>query len=91
MSEPPEHVLLAWLCFASATPAGSVSENAIPVRPALAFGFRIAKSSVAVVPRAIDPGVNFFAMEGGRPTNIDADAGAPLPPSAELIAPVVLG
>jgi hypothetical protein len=85
---PPQTEAVA---FATVRPVGSVSVKATPVSDiALADGFVIVKVKDVVPVGAMPVGMNTVEIEGGATTLIDAVAVAPVPPSVELIAPVVL-
>jgi hypothetical protein len=75
------------------TPIGSVSVKATPVRsPAVVvFGLVMVKLRVDIPPLAIVDGVNILDIEGGATTVMVAVLLVPpVPPSLELIVPVVL-
>jgi len=75
------------------TPVGSVSVKATPVRSpaAVVFGLVMVKLREDIPPLAIVEGVNALLIEGGATTVIVAVLLVlPVPPSVELIVPVVL-
>jgi hypothetical protein len=79
------------LGVATTIPAGRVSEKATPVSAtAFAAGFVMVKVSVETPLTAISVGLNALAIEGGATTSMEADAVPPVPPSVEVIDPVVL-
>jgi hypothetical protein len=85
---PPQTVADA---FATINPVGSVSVKATPVRDtAFTEGFVIVKVTEVVAFSAIDVGLKAFVIDGGATTLIVAVAVPPVPPSFELMAPVVL-
>lgn len=72
-------------------PACNVSVNVTPVSGSVfAAGFVIVKARVEVPFSAIVVGVNDFAIDGGASTARFVEAVKPVPPSTELIVPVVL-
>jgi hypothetical protein len=82
-----------WLVLESATvnPAGSVSLNSTPVRSVVAFGLVTVNDSDVVPFSGMVAAPNNFWIVGG-PTTIRVAVllVVPVPPSVELIAPVVL-
>src|SRR4029077_11221027 len=75
---------------ATTIPAGRVSVNATPVSAtALAAGLVMVNVSVETPFTAITVGLNAFAMEGGATTSIEAEAVPPVPPSFDVMAPLV--
>jgi len=79
------------LPFVTVSPVGIVSVNATPVSATVfAAGFVIVKFSAVLPPIGIPAGLNALAITGGATTARFADAAAPVPPSFELIVPVVL-
>jgi len=77
--------------FATVSPAGRVSLNATPVKVSgLAFGLATVNWSEVVAFSAIVEGVNDFAMVGGPFTFKVAVAVPPVPPSVDVMLPVVL-
>ena len=86
---PPQTVEDA---FATVNPTGSVSVNATPFKATvLATGFVIVKVSDVVALIAMFDGLKTFAIEGGATTVRTAVLlVAPVPPSVEVTAPVVL-
>src|SRR5215471_336837 len=75
------------------TPVGRVSVNATPVRSpaAVVFGLVIVKLREDIPPLAMVDGVNALLIEGGATTVMVAVLLVlPVPPSLELIVPVVL-
>jgi hypothetical protein len=71
-------------------PTGIGSEKPTPVRVTVGLGFVMVNLSVLVVPSGIMKAPKAFEIEGGATTVIEAEAVLPLPPSVELIFPVVL-
>src|SRR5947207_6603758 len=86
---PPQTVADA---LVTVRPVGSVSVNATPVSATvLAAGLVMVKVSDVVAFSEIVEGLNTLAIEGGATTvNIAVLLTAPVPPSVELTAPVVL-
>src|SRR6266849_3689435 len=86
---PPHTVVVP---LATVRPVGSVSLNATPASATvLAAGLVMVNVRDVVALRAIDAGLNTLAIEGGATTASAAVLLAvPVPPSVELIAPVVL-
>jgi hypothetical protein len=85
---PPQTVAEA---DATVKPVGIVSVNATPAKDtAFALGFVMVNVSEVVAFNAIDVGLKVLAIEGGATTLILAEAFPPVPPSVELILPVVL-
>jgi len=78
--------------FATVSPAGSVSLKATPVKATvLAAGFVIVNCKLVVAFGTIVAGLNALAIDGGAITVSTAVLlVAPVPPSVEVIAPVVL-
>lgn len=78
--------------LATVRPAGNVSLNATPASAtALAAGLVMVNVRDVVALRAIDEGLNALAIEGGATTaRVAVLLVVPVPPSVELIAPVVL-
>src|SRR5205823_1997039 len=78
--------------LATVSPVGSVSVNATPVRATvLAAGLVMVNCSEVVVLRAMLVGVKTLAIEGGATTVMSAVLlVVPVPPSVEVIDPVVL-
>ena len=88
VSVPPQTVALA---FGTVSPVGSVSVNNTPVRATVfAAGFVIVNVNDVVAFKAIVPGVNTLAIEGGATTLTLAEAVPPVPPFVEVTFPVVL-
>ena len=88
VSVPPQTVEVP---LATVSPVGSVSLNATPVRAtALAAGLVIVKVSDVVAFSAMLLGLKTFAIEGGATTLIEAEAVPPVPPSVDVMFPVVL-
>jgi len=77
--------------LATVRPVGSVSLNATPVSATvLAAGLVMVNVRDVVALRAIDEGLNAFAIEGGATTlRVAVLLVVPVPPSLELTAPVV--
>jgi len=72
-------------------PAGRVSVNATPVRVVVVFGLVTMNVSTLVPPSGIVAASNDLEIDGGPITvNTAVLLVAPVPPSVELIAPVVL-
>src|SRR5581483_2174251 len=70
-------------------PAGRVSLNAMPVSEDV-LGLAIWKERALVPPTVITVGLKFLVRVGGAKTSIELFAVPPVPPSVELIGPVVL-
>src|SRR5437660_101482 len=88
VSVPPHTVADA---LATVSPVGSVSVNATPVSGStLAAGLVMVKVNDVVALNAIVEGLNTLAIEGGASTFTLAEAVPPVPPSVEVIFPVVL-
>ena len=88
VSVPPQTVEVP---FATVRPVGSVSVNATPVSDtAFAAGFVMVKVSEVVAFRAMLLGLKTLAIEGGATTLIEAEAVPPVPPSVDVMFPVVL-
>jgi hypothetical protein len=89
VSVPPQTVAEA---LATVSPVGNVSLNATPVSAAvLAAGFVIVNVSEVVAFSAMLDGLKILAIDGGATTAMVAVLlVVPVPPSVELIAPVVL-
>src|SRR6266851_892487 len=85
---PPQTLLIP---LATVSPAGSVSVKATPVRATeLAAGFVIVNCNNVVAFKAIGEGLNNLAIDGGATTlSVAVLLVVPVPPSFELIAPVV--
>jgi hypothetical protein len=85
----PPHVPIDEL--ATVSPVGRVSVNATPVRAtAFAAGLVIVNVSELVPFNVVVVGLNAFAIDGGATTAMLAEAVPPVPPLAEVTAPVVL-
>ena len=90
VSVPPQ-VLVAPGVAATVRPAGSVSENAIPVRVTAVLGFEMLKLRVVVPPSGTVAAAKDLVIEGGLATdNMAVLLVVPVPPLVELTAPVVL-
>jgi hypothetical protein len=89
VSVPPQTVAEE---LATVKPVGSVSVKATPVRDtAFAAGLVVVNVSEVVAFSAIAAGLNALAIDGGATTlRVAVLLGAPVPPSVELTAPVVL-
>jgi hypothetical protein len=89
VSVPPHTVAVA---LATVSPVGSVSVNDTPVSATvLAAGFVIVNVKDVVAFSAIEVGLNTLAIDGGAITvNTAVLLVAPVPPSVEVTAPVVL-
>ena len=74
---------------ANFNPPGNVSVNATPLSDTLLFGLVSVKLNVLFPPTGMLLGLNDLLMVGGLATVSVADAAAPLPPSVELIGPVL--
>jgi hypothetical protein len=73
------------------SPVGSVSVNATPASATvLAAGFVMVNVNEVVAFSAIVDGLNTFAIEGGATTLTLVEAVPPVPPSVEVMLPVVL-
>jgi len=87
----PPHVLLRFTGLATANPPGSESANAIPLNPTVAFRLVSVKVRVVAPFSGMLEAPKFLLMVGGPTTvNIAVLLLAPVPPSVEVIAPVVL-
>src|SRR5271156_930449 len=85
---PPHTVAEA---FATVRPTGRVSVKATPVRAiVLEAGLVMVNCNVVVAVSAIAAGVKDLAIDGGATTEVLAEAVAPVPPSVEVTAAVVL-
>ena len=89
VSVPPQTVAVA---LATVSPVGMVSVNATPVRETVfAAGLVIVKVSDVVAFCAMLVGLKTLAIDGGATTaSVAVLLVAPVPPSVELTAPVVL-
>src|SRR5947208_3419846 len=89
VSVPPHTVAEA---LATVSPVGSVSVNATPVSPAVfPAGLVIVNVNDVVAFSEMVFGLNTLAMDGGATTfSMAVLLVVPVPPSVELIAPVVL-
>ena len=74
---------------ANFTPPGNVSVNATPLSATLLLGFCSVKLNVLLPFSGMLLGLNDLAIVGGLATVRVAVAAAPLPPSVELIGPVL--
>jgi hypothetical protein len=89
VSEPPQVVVGPDV--ATVNPPGNVSVNPTPVSASAVLGFVIVNVSVEVPLSAIIVGLNALLIDGGATTVMLAVLlVAPVPPSVEVIAPVVL-
>jgi hypothetical protein len=88
----PPHAFESPLGVETTRPVGSVSVNATPSSPTvLAGAFVIVNVSVVVPFRGMPVGLNALAMLGGATTKMEAVLlVVPVPPSVEVMAPVVL-
>src|SRR5881227_3369603 len=88
----PPQVSLNPLGVATTSPAGNVSVNDTPASATvLAAGFVIVNVNAETPFTVIDAGLNAFVIEGGATTaSIAVLLVVPVPPSVEVIAPVVL-
>lgn len=88
---PPPQLPLSPLGVNTSRPAGKLSVNPTPVSE-LVFEFVIVNDRVDVLvePTPIVDGVNDFEITGADATVSEAFAVPPVPPLAEVIAPVVL-
>ena len=85
---PPQTVAEA---FAKVIPVGKVSEKATPVRAeVLAAGLVRVNVNDEVAFTAIPAGLNTFTIAGGAITFRLAEAVPPVPPSVDVVFPVVL-
>jgi hypothetical protein len=88
---PPPHDPVKPFGVATSIPAGNVSVKATPESAlALAAGLVIVKVSEVVPLRAMVGAPKDFVMLGGATTEMLAEAVPPVPPSVEVVAPVVL-
>jgi hypothetical protein len=83
------HELVKPLGEATTIPPGRLSAKLTPVSAEL-FGLLIEKLSTVVPFTGTNTGENAFVIAGGTSTTRVADAAAPVPPSVDVIAPVVL-
>ena len=74
---------------ATTTPDGKLSVNATPLSATPVFGLVMLKLNVLLAFNGMLVGLNDLIMLGGLATVRVADAAAPLPPSVELIGPVL--
>src|SRR5215468_5718030 len=90
-AEPPQ-LFVKPFGVATTNPVGSVSLNATPASATvLAAGFVMVKVSVLVPFNGIELGLKALAIDGGATTvRVAVLLVVPVPPSVELIAPVVL-
>jgi hypothetical protein len=87
----PPHVLVSPFGVATTRPDGSVSENATPVAAnVLAPGFVTVNVKVVFEFSGIAVGLNALLINGGASTARLAEAGRPVPPSVDMMLPVVL-
>jgi len=88
----PPQLLVKPLGVATTSPAGKVSVNATPASATvLAAGFVMVNVNAETPFTVIDVGLNAFVIEGGATTARAAVLlVVPVPPSVEVIAPVVL-
>jgi len=75
---------------ATVTPAGSVSVKLIPVRFCVAFGLLMVNVSEVVAPSSTLEAPNALVIVGGVATVSVAEAVLPVPPLADVTAPLVL-
>ena len=76
---------------ATVNPAGKVSLNATPVKVTVVFGFVMVKVNVVLLPNGMLATAKLLLMVGGATTvTVAVFDVAPVPPSVEVIAPVVL-
>src|ERR1035438_9064698 len=87
---PPPHVPLRPFGVLTTSPAGSVSVNATPVTEDPLLGLVMVKLKLVVPFTAMVAAPNAFVMVGEASTVTLAEAVPPVPPSVELIVPVVL-
>jgi hypothetical protein len=87
VSVPPHTVAVL---LATVKPVGSVSLKATPVKAVAVFAFAIVNCSEVVVFDGIEAGLNALVIDGGPTTVRFADAVFPVPPLADVTAPVVL-
>src|ERR1700682_5059776 len=86
----PPHVLVNPFGVATTRPTGKVSVNATPFSgTALAGGLVMVIVSEVVPFSGIPVAPNALAIDGGATTSILADAGPPVPPSADVTVSVV--
>ena len=86
---PLPHVPVSPLGVDTVNPAGKESEKATPLRAMDSLGLVIVKMSIVEPPSPMDAAANDMAMFGGVATIRVADAAVPVPPSVELIEPVL--
>ncbi len=86
-SVPPQTVDVV---LAAVKPVGKGSVNATPVKATVGEAFVIVNVRLLVPLRTIVVGLKTSAIEGGPTTVTDAVAVPPVPPSVEVIVPVVL-
>jgi len=87
----PPHELLAPGVEATCRPVGKLSVTATPLKAAPGLGFVMASVRLVVPLTAMFPAPNAFVIEGGATTSkLAVLLVAPVPPSVELMAPVVL-
>ena len=86
----PPQAPVRLLGFATTSPAGRVSVNAIPFSVRLLFGLPMLKVSVVSPFTPIDVGLKPFVMLGGVATVRLAEAVLPVPPLVDVTGPEVL-
>src|SRR5262249_7630518 len=87
----PPHVSVAFGGFATTSPAGNVSVNATPVNATVALGLVIVNDRVVVWPTGTNDAPKALVIVGGATTVIVAVLlVVPVPPFADVMAPVVL-
>lgn len=87
---PEPQLPVSPLGVATANPDGSGSVNATPLNEAAAFGFVTVKLNVVVLPNAIEEAPKLFVSVGGATTfKVAVLLAVPVPPSFEVMAPVV--
>ncbi len=88
---PPVHEFVRPFGFATASPAGNASVKPTLVSGmVLIAGLAIVNVRLVLPPTGIAGAPKAFVMVGGAMTVMLADAVAPVPPSVEVTAPVVL-
>lgn len=86
----PLQVVASPFGVATCSPAGSVSLNAMPVRPSDVFGLLSVKVSDVFAPTRMLAAPKALVMVGGVATVKLAEAVLPVPPFVEVTLPVVL-
>lgn len=87
---PPPHPPVSPFGVETTSPDGNVSLNAIPLSDADEFGFETVKLNVVVPFAGMELAPKVFVIVGGATTvRVAVLLGTPVPPSLDVIAPVV--